>query len=294
MAFAYVRVLNGVSGCELLPQTRIGSARVASTVLGLLGSRPSRRVTLFHLGRVVESDYSVPDGALFELTATIGDALTYEDREDLVDELTRAHEVRGWCCHVFQRFSDAARDDRALVLVAVGLDPFCLRNASELLRNDRVIVLVAVCHPTGGRSAVLEHASELLRNDRALVLAALANDDGGHTCLRYVSEELRRDKELVLFAMRNGGWLEFVPFFKNDKDVVLAAVRGCGVSLEFASEACQHDKSIVLAAMQENGYGLQFASDALRDDEEIVSAAVRSYPDAATVLRFASLRLQRQ
>ena len=154
---------------------------------------------------------------------------------------------------------------------------------------------MAVCHPSGDRSSSLQWASSALRNDKEVVLAALANDDGGHTCLEYVSQDLRRDKELVLVAMRNGGWLEFAPAFQNDKDVVLESVRRAGVSLEFASEACQNDKDIVLVAMRENGYGLQFASEALRDDEEIVSAALRGYADDPShVLRFASLRLQRQ
>ena len=298
MASVYVRVSNGVSGAVLMPQTRIPCAQLVSTVLGLLGSRPSRPVKLLLNGWMVDGvvDFPlVPHGEYLHFTATTGDALTFEDREDLVRDLSHACEIKGWCCHVFVRFSIAARDDRAVVLIAVALDPDCLQDASEALRNDREIVLLAVCHHTGDRSSVLKWASSSLRNNREVVLAALANDDGGHTCLEYVSQDLRRDKELVLVAMRNGGWLEFAPAFQNDKDVVLESVRSCGVSLEFASEACQNDKDIVLVAMQENGYGLQFASEALRDDEEIVSAAVRGYADDPShVLRFASLRLQRQ
>ena len=290
VASASVRVSNGVSGLEILPWTRISSVRVLSTLHVLLGSRPSRPVTLFHCGRVVDPHYSVPDGALIELTATIGDALSFEERDVLVLALTRmAHRAST----IFQDFSHAARDDRALVLHAVGVDPDCLEFASLLLRNDRVIVLVAVCHSTGGRGALLEFASASLRNDRALVLAALANVDHGQSCLQYVSEELRMDKALVLFAMLNGGWLEFAPAFINDRDVVLAAVRCRGLSLQFASAACQDDIGIVLAAIQQNGLGLQFASESLRDDEEVVRAAVCHADDPHHVVRFASLRLQR-
>ena len=295
MASAYVRVSNAVTGGVLLVQTRLPCAQLLSTVLALLGSRPSRPVTLLHGGCVVDSEFSVHDGAYVELTAMTGDALTAEDREELVRQLSQACDLLGYCCHVFATFCLAARDDRNIVVSAVAFDPDCLEDASDALQNDKEIVLLAVCHPTGDRASSLKWASSSLRNDRELVLAALANDDGGHTCLEYVSQDLRSDKDLVLVAMRKGGWLEFAPAFKNDKDVVLEAVRSCGVSLQFASEACQNDKDIVLTAMQQNGYGLQFASEALRDDEEIVSAAVRSYGgDAAQVLRFASLRLQRQ
>ena len=296
MASAHVRVLNAVSGAVLLPRTLVPCARLVSNVLGLLGSRPSRPVKLLLDGWMVDGVVDYPfgyDGAYLDFTATIGDALTVEDCEKFVDRLSHACDARGWCCHVFMTFSAAARDDRRVVLVAVALDPDCLQDASEALRNDREIVLLAVRHRTGDRSAVLKWASSSLRNDREVVLAALANDGACNTCLEYVSQELRMDKELVLVAMRQGGRLEFVPSFQNDKEVVLESVRRCGVSLQFASEACQNDKEIVLAAMQQNGYGLQFASEALRDDEEIVSAALRHYGDYDShVLCFASLRLQ--
>ena len=169
MASAYVRVSNAVSGAVLLPRTRVPCAQLVSTVLGLLGSRPSRPVKLLLNGWMVDGvvDFPlVPHGEYLHFTATTGDALTFEDREDLVRDLSHACEIKGWCCHVFVRFSIAARDDRAVVLIAVALDPECLQDASEALRNDREIVRLAVCHHTGDRSSVLKWASSSLRNDR--------------------------------------------------------------------------------------------------------------------------------
>jgi predicted glutamine amidotransferase len=83
--------------------------------------------------------------------------------------------------------------------------------------------------------------------------------------------------------------LEFqIDKFRDDKDVVLAAVKKDGYSLFDASNRLQNDKEIVLAAVNESGEALQFASDCLKDDEEVVLAAIKNNDEA---LFFASTRM---
>ena len=45
--------------------------------------------------------------------------------------------------------------------------------------------------------------------------------------------------------------------FKNDKDVILTAVRRNPASLEFASKTCKNHKDMVLAAVQQNAHSVQ-------------------------------------
>ena len=162
MASANVRISNAVSGVVLVEETVILCAGLVTTVLGMLGSRPSRQVTLFYLGCVVDADFSVPDGAHVELTAAVGDALTFEDRDCLVGQLRHAcdRDVRGRCARVFSTFSTAARDDRAVVLAAVGVDRDCFQHVSEALRNDEEVVVAvsASSGHLGGRSRRPYHA----------------------------------------------------------------------------------------------------------------------------------------
>ena len=153
MASANVRISNAVSGVVLVEETAILCAGLVTTVRGMLGSRASRHVTLFYLGCVVDVDFTVPDGAEVELTAAVGDALTFEDRDQLVHQLRHAchRDVRGRCARVFATFSTAARDDRSVVLAAVGLDRHCFQHASEALRNDGEVVS-AVSASSGQRN----------------------------------------------------------------------------------------------------------------------------------------------
>ena len=68
--------------------------------------------------------------------------------------------------------------------------------------------------------------------------------------------------------------------FRDDKEVVMASVASCGVSLEWASHQLRDDKEVVMTAVMNDGKALQWASDELRDDKDVVMAAVTNYGDA--------------
>lgn len=67
---------------------------------------------------------------------------------------------------------------------------------------------------------------------------------------------------------------------KDNRGLVLAAVRQNGLALEHARGAAREDRDVVLAAVQENGMALRFAPEELRADEEIVAAAVAQNVEA--------------
>ena len=76
--------------------------------------------------------------------------------------------------------------------------------------------------------------------------------------LQYASDEFKNDKELVLAAVTQNGWsLEYLcEELRNDKEVVLAAVKNCGMALNHASEELRNDKEVVLAAITEDGWSI--------------------------------------
>ena len=116
------------------------------------------------------------------------------------------------------------------------------------------------------------------------------------------SEVLRDDKELVLSAVRYDSCaLEHVsPRLRDDKDVVLASVEGNGGVLKWASARLQDDYDVVYAAVVSRGRNrgpycltpLEYASERLRDNREIVEAAVSKVPDGGYAFSLASERLR--
>ena len=100
--------------------------------------------------------------------------------------------------------------------------------------------------------------------------------DWSGSALQYASLKLRNDKEIVLAAVKKHGLgLQFASAeLKKNKDIVLAAVNQTGDALEYASEELKKDKDIVMAAVNQNGRALAHTSPELQRDKEIVRAAL--------------------
>lgn len=79
----------------------------------------------------------------------------------------------------------------------------------------------------------------------------------------------------ALMALQNGrSGLHELLAFKNDKELVMAAVQQQGLALQHASAALQGDVEVVLAAVKQNGLAIRLACRSLRSDDGIILAAV--------------------
>ena len=76
----------------------------------------------------------------------------------------------------------------------------------------------------------------------------------------------------------------------DNKELVLTAVRQGGWALEYASDQLKDDKEVVLSAMDTYKYALQYASDQLKDDKDFVLTAVK---DHGSALQYASAEIQK-
>lgn len=94
---------------------------------------------------------------------------------------------------------------------------------------------------------------------------------------RKLFELFRDDKEVVLIAVRkSGATLQFASDrLRDDKEVVLEAVKQNNLALGYASKRLKDDKEVVLEAVNINGKVLCFASDNLRDDVEVAMNAIK-------------------
>ena len=126
--------------------------------------------------------------------------------------------------------------------------------------------------------------------DKKKVLAAVNFSIGDK--LEYASDALRNDKEVVLAAVKlDGRALKYASAdLKNDKDVVLAAMKQNGWALCWAGDDLRNDKVIVLAAVKQHGIILFYASADLKNDTDVVLAAVKQNGMA---LKFASAKLKK-
>ena len=116
--------------------------------------------------------------------------------------------------------------------------------------------------------------------ERSVVMAAVRTDGRS---LRHASVTWRNDREVVLEAVRESGFaLQYAGDFRNDREVVLAAVRESGFALQYAGDF-RNDREAVLEAVRQSGDALQYAGE-IRNDREIVLEAVR---ESGFVLEYA-------
>ena len=95
--------------------------------------------------------------------------------------------------------------------------------------------------------------------------------------LQFACDKLKNDRAVVLAAVKQKGWaLRFAHNkLKNDRAVVLAAVKQNGEALQYASDALKNDRALVLAAVRQNGLALNLVHDSLKEDKTVVLTAVR-------------------
>lgn len=214
MASVRVSVIGALNGEQLLPEKAFDCAGCVQSVRAALGHRPSRPVKLLLKGEQVQDDFVAAEGATLQFAAVVSPGLAEEERIALLQKL---RDARGeWQSQaIFQGFSDAAKDDAAVVRAAVQRFGCCLADASAACRGDRALVLEAV-RQSGW---TLQHAGKACREDRDIVLEAVRQDG---LSLQFAGEACR-----------------------NDREIVLAALWQNGASLEFAGEACRDDAQIL-------------------------------------------------
>ena len=167
---------------------------------------------------------------------------------------------------------ESLKDDKDLILNAIQVDyrAFCF--ASERLKDEKDVVLAAVQKS----SSAFKHASDRLKKDRDVVLAAIQRD----VCiLENIEWQLRCDRGVVLAAIQKDGqalWRYASSTLHNDKVLAIAAVEQTSHALYFAPDQIKDDKDVVLAAVRKDGGfpSLNNANQRFRSDKEVIMAAI--------------------
>ncbi len=106
--------------------------------------------------------------------------------------------------------------------------------------------------------------------------------------LKDLSEEDKNNKKIVLAAMKSWGrGLEHVSEdLKNDKEVVSAAVTETKEAFDYASEDLKNDKEFILDILEKNPFVIAYLPEKLINDREIVLATVKIHGDMIKHTKF--------
>lgn len=99
--------------------------------------------------------------------------------------------------------------------------------------------------------------------------------------LNNVADKFKNNKELVLIAIRNNvDALQYASDeLKNNKEIAINAINIYYLSLKYLSNNIKDNKKLVLHSINIDGRALYYASDRLKNDKQVVLSAVKKYPD---------------
>lgn len=205
----------------------------------------------------------------------------FKDDKDIV--LDAVSQSEGGCALMYS--SSRLRSDKDVVLAAVRSDGAALQFASSILQEDRDIVEAAVSNSYHALNSV----ASSFKNDKNFALLFFSFPGRGFY-LNWFSDTLQADEEVVIAAVSSSGTiLSELAEFKNNRNVVLAAVNSHSYSLLFASNDLKSDYEVVYDACSNHGSALNYAAESFKEDYNIVLLAVKSYGSA---LEYASVALR--
>ena len=171
--------------------------------------------------------------------------------------------------HALQYASKELRHDFDVVLTAVTRNGSVLAFVPEVLRNNKQIALSAVS------SFGLSVSYTSLCDNLEIVLAAIKQDK---RALVHTSKKLLLDKTFALKVFPYKVHLTNFPkeIVEDDELMIKAINYGC-VGLGATSSKIRDNKAVVLIAVKNDRGELQYASERLKADREVVLTAVKFY-----------------
>ncbi|EFC47209.1 predicted protein [Naegleria gruberi] len=182
-------------------------------------------------------------------------------------------------CHVILPYlCDELKRDKELILKIIERNCRDLYYAPDELKSDRDIIAMA------GRTNLMvayENGSKEIQQDREFWKDLMSSK-----CCSFVFGipfPLNNDLEMMNIAVERNSFFAISSTsneLRNDRELILKAVKLDGWALKWASVELQDDFEIVLEAVKCTGLAFEYASEKLRNNEIITMEAVKTYPNA--------------
>lgn len=105
----------------------------------------------------------------------------------------------------------------------------------------------------------------------------LSNDEREKIALLF------NTKKAVSLVSKNGAFLHCLcSTFKNDKKIVVAAIKNYSHAFAYASDKLKNNREVVLLALEHDGENLKYVSPELKQDKTILLKALEQNLDALT------------
>lgn len=162
--------------------------------------------------------------------------------------------------------------DKDIQLKLLELNPSLLDRLDDNAKNDKEIVLFASLIDLDS----FRYASSSLKDDgefvKKIIKLCMTKPDLYSSILSEVSDNLKDDREVVLYAVRRDGTeLQHASVrLQNDLQVVKEAMKSNLAAFKFASEAIKEDKQLISQVINLSGKNLAWLNENYRNDMKFV------------------------
>ena len=197
---------------------------------------------LEHAGEYLKTRYEIIKKAVNQN----GLALQFADEKSKADWITKlAVKQNGMA---LQFATGDQKGDLSVVNLALENQGESIRFVSEKIRHDLV-----------KSSKKFTHKQEIPKN--------AAN--------RKVNQQKWEDDDFIRCAVEHDGlFLEYLPMFQNNANIVSIAVKQNGLALQFASPH-QMNKDLLMAAIHTNVLAYQYADEQLKNNQDLLADAIK-------------------
>jgi DNA repair ATPase RecN len=114
---------------------------------------------------------------------------------------------------------------------------------------------------------------KMMNKQEALDYISRANqtlNDAIDANILNIVNHFKDDMDVTKTALlKNPALLFYLDDFKNNKEVVMSAVKESYIALKYASQELKNDKEVVLEAIKNNPEAFKYASEELKNDKEL-------------------------
>lgn len=195
----------------------------------------------------------------------IGNSPEFCDDEDVVKEALQMSLEKSYPCPFYVAGKNV-KNNEEMVLLALQYTNYALEYASERLKENKKFALKAL-----KITYCFRDFSPKVQQDYTVLMKALTIYPN-ECALAYASDQLKDNKEVVLYAVKNNGLqLGYASErLKNDAEVVFEAVSQDGQALEYATNFRKNYKIILAAMICEKKSLLPIRQDFSYMDEEFL------------------------
>jgi Domain of unknown function (DUF4116) len=194
---------------------------------------------------------------------------------------------RGDAEYVLSFLTDTAdlmvKDDKEIMLAAIGRDAKIFRLASGRLQRDVEIILASLAAETA--SDVLASVGAALQEEHPQITVRAINV-ASIRCLRLVRplvpEALWMNRDVAIaWIRRTGGTLDaFDALLQTDEEMCMEVAEHAWRDFGRVGEALRSNVAFMTRAVDVNGRVLRYASREIRQDLDLAVRAIASHPDA--------------